>query len=178
MAAGGAGAAIGENSKSWRLVERTQRGGSNLSRRIPTGAGDVGYIEGKNIELVNRFADRHYDRFDALVADLIAAKVDVIFTGTTAAVLAAKKATTTIPVVFSVSSDPVALHIVDSLAHPGGNLTGISPMFTDLTGKHLEILKDCLPGLSSAVLLNNPTSPFAGILADNAQTAARAANIK
>ena len=77
-----------------------------------------------------------------------------------------------------VAPDPVALHIVDSLAHPGANLTGISPMFTDLTGKHLEILKDCLPGLSSAVLLNNPTSPFAGILADNAQTAARAANIK
>jgi len=115
---------------------------------------------------------------DALVADLIAAKVDVIFTSTTDGALAAKRATTTIPVVFSVAPDPVALHIVDSLAHPGGNLTGISPMFTDLTGKHLEILKDCLPGLSSAVLLNNPNSPFAGILAGNAQTAARAANIK
>jgi len=142
------------------------------------GLKDLDYIEGKNIELLNRLADEHYDRFDALATDLVEAKVDVIVAVVTSSVLAAKKATTTIPIVFIGPSDPVGLHLVDSLAHPGGNLTGLSTMFTDLTGKHLEILKDCLHDLSSVALVNNPSSAVALAFADNAQAASRAANVK
>jgi putative tryptophan/tyrosine transport system substrate-binding protein len=94
----------------------------------------LGYIEGKNIELLNRFADEHYDRFDALAKELVEAKVDVIVATIAASAFAAKRATATIPVVFVLVPDPVGRRVVDSLAHPGGNLTGLDPMFTDLTG--------------------------------------------
>src|SRR5262249_30542522 len=90
----------------------------------------------------------------------------------------AKRATTTIPVVFVVAGDPVSSpHLVDSLAHPGGNLTGLSTMFTELTGKHLELLKDCLPSLSSAVLLYNPNSLAARLVVSDAQSPSRSLNI-
>ena len=111
---------------------------------VRQGLNELGYVEGKNIEVLNRFADEHYERFDAIAAELVEAKVDVIVASSTAGTLAAKKATTTIPIVFVSAPDPVAQHFVDSLGHPGGNLTGLSPMYTDLVGKHLEILKDCL----------------------------------
>ena len=101
------------------------------------GLNDLGYVEGKNIVLLNRFAAEHYDRFDA--PELVEAKVDVIVAITFPSALAAKKATTTIPVVLIGAADPVGLHIVDSLAHPGGNITGLSGMFTELTAKHLQI---------------------------------------
>jgi putative ABC transport system substrate-binding protein len=136
----------------------------------------LGYIEGKNIELLNRFADEHYDRFDALAKELVEAKVDIIVAVVISSVIAAQKATSTIPIIFIGASDPVALHFLDSLAHPNGNLTGVSAMFTDLTGKHLEILKDCLLGLSSVVLLNNPNSRVSSTLTDNAKVASRVAN--
>src|SRR5262245_40315063 len=119
------------------------------------GLSDVGYVEGKNVELLNRFADEHYERFDGLAKELIEAKVDIIVAVVGPSALAAKRATTSIPIVFIGAGDPVRQGLVDSLAHPGGNLTGLSPMFIDLTGKHLEILKDCLPNLSSTVLLVN-----------------------
>ena len=147
-------------------------------RALRQGLNDVGYTEGKNIELLNRFADEHYDRFDALATELVKANVDVIVAIIPPSVIAAKKATSTIPIVFIGNADPVGLHLVDSLAHPGGNLTGISGMFTDLTAKHLEILKDFLPGLSSAALVTNPNNPLARVYADNAQIASRAANVK
>jgi putative ABC transport system substrate-binding protein len=142
------------------------------------GLNDLGYIEGKNIELLNRFADEHYDRFDALATELVETKVDVIVAIIPPSVSAAKKATSTIPIVFIGNADPVGLHHVDSLAHPGGNLTGLSAMFTDLTAKQLGILKDSLPGLTSVALLTNPTNPLARAYEDNAQTASRSANIK
>jgi len=142
------------------------------------GLRDVGYIDGKNIELLNRFADEQYDRFDALATELVAAKVDVIVAIVPPSVIAAKKATSTIPIVFIGNADPVGLHHVNSLAHPGGNLTGLSGMFTELTAKQLGILKDALPTLTSVALLTNPSSPLARAYADNAQTASLSANVK
>ena len=116
---------------------------------------ELGYVEGKNIELLNRFADEHYDRFDVLAKDLIDAKVDVILASISPGALAAKRISSTTPVVFVIAPDPVGQHLVDSLARPGGNVTGFSVMATDFIGKNLEILKDCLPA-SSVVLLYNP----------------------
>ena len=138
----------------------------------------LGYIEGKNIEVLNRFAGEHYDRFDALAKDLIDAKVDVIVASTGFAALAAKRATSTIPIVFVAVPDPIGLHLVESLAHPGGNLTGFATMSADLVAKRLELLRDCLPKLSSVVLLHNPKSEVAGLVVGDAQNAARSANIK
>lgn len=97
--------------------------------------------------------------------------------GVGVAALAAKRATATIPVVFVVAGDPVGSHLVGSLAHPGGNLTGLSAMFTELTGKHLELLKDCLHSLSSVVLLYNPNSGVARFVISNAQSASHSLNV-
>jgi ABC-type uncharacterized transport system substrate-binding protein len=120
------------------------------------GLSDLGYIEGKNIELVNRFADEHYDRFDALAAGLVQAKVDVIVASIPPAAAAAKRHTNRIPIVFALAADPVGAHLVDSLAHPGSNVTGLSNVTLDLAAKHLEFLRDCFPKLSAIALLGNP----------------------
>jgi putative tryptophan/tyrosine transport system substrate-binding protein len=115
------------------------------------GLRDIGYIEGRNIELLNRFAAEHYDRFDALAAELVDAKVDVIVGSIPAATLAANRATARIPVVAAYGAEA----LVEDLAHPGGNITGLSSMLFDLASKHLEILKDSLANLSTVALLYN-----------------------
>jgi putative ABC transport system substrate-binding protein len=124
------------------------------------GLNDLGYVEGKTIELVNRFADEHYDRFDALAAELVEAKVGIIVASVPNAALAAKRATTTIPVVLAYGGNYLAQGLAQTLAHPGGNVTGLSAMFPDLAAKHLEILKDCIANLSSAALLFNANAPY------------------
>jgi putative ABC transport system substrate-binding protein len=124
------------------------------------GLNDLGYVEGKTIELVNRFADEHYDRFDALAAELVEAKVGIIVASVPNAALAAKRATTTIPVVLAYGGNYLAQGLAQTLAHPGGNVTGLSAMFPDLAARHLEILKDCIANLSSAALLFNANAPY------------------
>jgi putative ABC transport system substrate-binding protein len=124
------------------------------------GLNDHGYVEGKNIELMNRFADEHYDRFDALAAELVEAKVDVIVASIGLAAIIAKRHTTKIPIVVAYGSDFVARGLAQNLAHPGGNVTGLSGVFVDLAGKHLEILKDAVANLSVVALLFNSTSNF------------------
>jgi putative tryptophan/tyrosine transport system substrate-binding protein len=126
------------------------------------GFAKLGYMEGRNIELVNRFADEHYERFDALANDLVRAKVDVIVASVPLAASAAKRATTTIPIVFATAADPVGTHLVESLAHPGTNVTGMSNATVDLAAKHLELLKDCQIELSGVGLLSNPRAPHSG----------------
>jgi putative ABC transport system substrate-binding protein len=142
------------------------------------GLNDLGYIEGKNIELLNRFADEHYERFDALARELVEAKVDVIIASVSLAALSAKRASSVMPVVFANSPDPIGQRLVDSLAHPGGNVTGFSNMATDLTAKQLELLRDCLPNLSRVMLLNNPGSPTARRVVEDSQAAARSVKVE
>jgi putative ABC transport system substrate-binding protein len=119
------------------------------------GLNDLGYVEGKNIELMNRFADEHYDRFDALVAKLVEAKVDIIVASIGFAAFSAKRATTKIPIVLAYGGDFVAAGLAQSLAHPGGNVTGLSGVFIDLAAKYVEILKDSIANLSVVALLYN-----------------------
>jgi putative ABC transport system substrate-binding protein len=141
------------------------------------GLNDLGYMEGKNIELMNRFADEHYDRFDRLVAELVNANVDIIVASIPPAAFAAKRATTTTPVVLAYGGDYLAQGLAQSLAHPGGNITGLSGMFTDLTAKQLEILKDSIPNLSAVAALLNDANANASQFIPQAQSGAEALRI-
>ena len=117
----------------------------------------LGYVDGKNITFIHRSADTNYDRLPALAEELVRLKVDVIITPGSNDTRAAKNATRTIPIVFlGAGSDPVALGLVDSLARPGGNLTGVSNMASALAGKRLELLKETIPKLSRVAVLWNP----------------------
>ena len=127
------------------------------------GLRDLGWIEGKNIAIEYRFADGKSDRLGPLAAELVRQKVDVIVTAVNTDTLADKNATKTIPVVMASAGDPVAFGLVQSLARPGGNVTGLSQIAPELSGKRLELLKEMVPHLSRVAVLWNPkgiTSPI------------------
>jgi len=123
------------------------------------GLHDLGYVEGQNIILEYRWAENREDQYPALVADLIRLKVDIIFTSSTPAILVAKQATKTIPIVFPVSSDPVSVGIVNSFARPGGNATGLSSMASDLWPKRMELLKEAFPKVTRLAMIWNSSNP-------------------
>ena len=121
------------------------------------GLSETGYVEGTNVAFENRGAEGHYDRLPALAADLVGRKVDVIAAVGNAA-LAAKSATSTIPIVFMGVGNPVAAGLVASLARPGGNLTGFSNLIGELAAKRLELLSDLVPRAGVIALLVNPNN--------------------
>jgi ABC-type uncharacterized transport system substrate-binding protein len=119
----------------------------------------LGYVEGQNLVMEYRAAEGQYERFPALAAELVRLKVDVLLAVITPAALAAKHATTTIPIVMMGIGDPVGSSLVASLDRPGGNVTGLTSVQTDLVGKELEFLKDVLPTVSRVAVLWNPANP-------------------
>jgi putative ABC transport system substrate-binding protein len=123
----------------------------------------LGYVEGRDIVLDYRWAEGNYDRFPALVAELITAGADVIVTAGTPAAFAVKRATTTVPCVMAAVGDPVGTGLVSSLAHPGGNLTGFTSVAPDLEGKRLALLREVMPSLSDVAVLWNPANPLNAI---------------
>jgi len=142
------------------------------------GLAETGYVDGQNVAIEYRRAEGHLDRLPALAADLVARKVDVIVTeGGDASSLAAKNATTTIPIVFHSSSDPVAIGLVASLARPGGNLTGVSTMQVELMPKLLEMLLELVPQARVIGLLVNPDVPYTERIIGHMQEAARAKRV-
>jgi putative tryptophan/tyrosine transport system substrate-binding protein len=130
--------------------------GSAVIRRMLR---DLGYIEGKNMVFEYRSAENNFDRLPALVDELVRLKVDVLVTPTTRGALAAQKATKTIPIVFLQVPDPIAAGLIESLARPGGNITGITDIAAVLAGKRVELLKETIPKLSRVVVLWDPQSP-------------------
>jgi ABC-type uncharacterized transport system substrate-binding protein len=120
------------------------------------GLRDLGWIEGKNISIEYRYAEGRNDLLADLAADLVRLKVDVIVATAPPDALAAQKATKAIPIVVAAAGDPVAFGLVESLARPGGNITGLSQMAPELTGKRLELLKEMVPKLSRVAALSNP----------------------
>jgi putative ABC transport system substrate-binding protein len=142
------------------------------------GLNESGFIEGKNVAIEYRWAEGRYDRMPAMAAELVARKVDLIAAFGPPSARAAKNATSTIPIVFEVGNDAVEAGLVESLARPGGNATGLSILFTQLTPKRLELLCELLPTAATIALLVNPTSPTAAPSIKGAQEAAAAKAVK
>jgi putative tryptophan/tyrosine transport system substrate-binding protein len=134
---------------------------------------DLGYIEGKNVRFEYRYAKGDNERLPELANDLVGLNVDVILTWGTDAVLAAKQATTTIPIVMGVIGDPLGIGIVANLAHPGGNVTGCSLSSAELEAKRLQLLKELVPGLSRVALLFNPTNHYMPLALQSARKGAQ-----
>jgi len=143
------------------------------------GLDETGYVEGQNVTIEYRWAEGSYDRLPALAADLVAHKVDLIVAtaGSTGA-LAAKRATSTIPIVFVVGTDPVELGLVASLNRPGGNLTGVSILVGELMPKRLELLSELVPQARVIALLVNPNNPRAEHTIRNMEEAASAKGVQ
>jgi putative tryptophan/tyrosine transport system substrate-binding protein len=143
------------------------------------GLSETGYVDGQNVAIEYAWAEGNYDRLPGLAADLVNRKVDVLAaTGGTPTIMAAKGATSTIPIVFLGGGDLVADRVVTSLARPGGNLTGISLMAIELNEKRLDLLSEIVPQASVIALLANPNSPSAKRMIGDEQKAARVKGLR
>src|SRR3972149_2659284 len=151
---------------------------ANLVGPFRDGLRDLGYVEGQNIVIEYRWAEGKYERFPALIAELIASKVDVIVTAGTPATQAYQKARTSIPLVMVAGGDPVGTGIVASLNRPGGNITGLTSISPELEGKRLELLREVIPKLSHVAMLWNPVSPFQAIAETEVRAAAKVLRMK
>jgi putative ABC transport system substrate-binding protein len=142
------------------------------------GLKEAGYVPGQNVAMEYRWAEGHYDRLPALAADLIKLDVDLIIAFGPPSAKAAKSATATIPIVFEVGTDAVEAGLINSLARPGGNATGLSILFVQLTAKRLELLCELIPEARNIALLVNPNSPTAEPSIRSASEAARAKGVQ
>jgi putative tryptophan/tyrosine transport system substrate-binding protein len=142
------------------------------------GLRDLGYIEGQNIVIELPYAEGKLDRLPEVAAELVRLKVEVIVTTGTTGALAAKKATSTIPIVMTTGADPVAMGLIASLARPGGNITGLTSVSTDLAGKRLELLKETVPKLTRVGILWNPADPGSAAVLKETETVARALGVQ
>src|SRR5438132_6617334 len=154
---------------------------SSESARIETfrqGLRELGYVEGKNILVEYRYAEGKLDRLPALAAELVRLKVDIIVSGGPQVTRTAKEATGTIPIVMGFDYDPVGNGFVASLARPGGNITGLSTLAPELSGKQLELLKEIVPKLSRVAVLGTSTQPGYAQVLKETELAAGALRVK
>jgi len=180
---------LGSAAVGWPLSGRAQEDGTRIYRlaqlsggtaasRVPlltalmNGMRDLGYVEGKNLIFEQRNAEGRFEHLPTLARELIAWQPDVLFVSTTPAALAAKAATSTVPVVFVSVSDPLGVGLVASLSRPGGNITGITNIGAELAGKRVEILKEIIPSASKVAVLINPEDQNASLQLRSANFAA------
>src|SRR5258708_7171184 len=177
---------LGGTAATWPLAARAQQPlmpvvgwlGSGLAEplliaALHRGLREAGFIDRQNVALEYRWANGEYERLPALAVELVERRVAVIVAGAPPAAHAAKAATSTIPVVFSLGTDPVKTGLVESLNRPGGNLTGITQFSTELEAKRLEILRESVPNANLIALLVNPNFLASKSLVDEVQDAAR-----
>ena len=187
------GGAAAMSSSIWSLAARAQQralpvigllhgespdGFAGMLDAFREGLKQIGFVEGQNVAIEYRWANGQNDRLPALAADLVRRRVAVIATFGTTAPLAAKAATTTIPIVFSTTFDPVQIGLVASLNRPGGNITGISSMAVELSGRLLQLMHELVPGATRFATLFNPTNPVIQIFIAEAQAAARSLGLQ
>jgi putative ABC transport system substrate-binding protein len=183
---------FGGAATTWPLAALAQQGGKKyVIGRFSAGSAtdptidvftrafrELGWVEGENVVFERRYAENRLERLPEMAADLVRLKVDVIVAGATLAPLAAKRATSTIPIVFVGAGDPVGTGLVASLARPGGNVTGTSLMAPDLSGKRLELLKELLPRLTRVAVLWNAAIPNSATAFKEVQEAGRRLGIE
>jgi putative ABC transport system substrate-binding protein len=160
------------------LVPTTKAEWDGLLEQYRLGMRELGYIEGRTVETEYFYADGHFDRLADLAAKLVERKVDLIVTASTPAIIALKKATEKIPVVFAASSDPINTGAVASLARPGGNITGLSLMASDLSAKRLELINALVPRVSRIGVLWDSSNPGMALRVRETRTAAENSQIE
>jgi putative ABC transport system substrate-binding protein len=180
---------LGSAGAAWPLAARAQQAGKLptigiLGPTTPSGQAqevaafvqrlrELGWIEGRNLAIEVRWAQGRPERYAEIAAEFVRLKVDVILTQTTPPAVAAKQATSVIPIVFASAGDPVGSGLVASLARPGGNVTGLSSQAGDTTGKRVELLREVAPGLRRLAILGNVSNPFSVLEIGEVQAAAR-----
>jgi putative ABC transport system substrate-binding protein len=183
---------LGGAAAAWPLAARAQQlklaqigvlvltnaDGQSLTRELRLGLRDLGYSEGQNFVFQLRSSDGDVARLPQLATELVSSQVDVVVATFTPCALAAKQATTTIPIVIAAVADPVGSGLVQSLARPGGNITGFSNMAAETAGKSVEFLRDMLPSLRRVAVLANPVDPFTRPFLEQVHLAGRTAGIE
>lgn len=168
-----------QQPKVWRIgVLASDSSSTRVYEGFRQGMRKLGYAEGKNFIIQWRFADGQYERLPSLAAELVGLKVDVIVAGTTVSVQAAHNATSTIPIVMVAVPDPVGEGFVAMLSRPGGNITGLSNIVTELSAKHLELLRAAVPKLSRVAVLLNPHNPSDYLILEQIHGAAYSSGVK
>ena len=144
---------------------------------LRAGLRELGWIEGRNILIEFRWAEGNYDRLPALAAELVRLNLDVLVTHGSSGALAARKATSTVPIVITAVADMLALGLVESLSRPGGNITGLSFFYAELAAKRLELLKEAIPALTKAAILLNPNNASNPLILGEIKATAKALNV-
>jgi putative ABC transport system substrate-binding protein len=180
---------FGGGLAAWPLVARAQQSGKIwrigfIAHRYEKfydplfqGLRELGYTEGQNLIVERRYAEGRVERFDEFAAEMVRLKVDVIIVVTTPAAFAARKVTTTIPIVHPAAIDPVGTGLIASLAHPGGNITGLAVLNAETSAKRLELLREVVPGLSRGAVLWNAANPANGLAWKETEGAGRALGV-
>jgi putative ABC transport system substrate-binding protein len=151
---------------------------SKEPQQFRRGLQDAGYVEGRDVVIEWRYANGDYARVPELVADLVQSKVDAIVVDSTVTTQVAKRSTSTIPIVMALVADPVGSGLVTNLAHPGGNVTGLSQMTVDLSAKRLQLLKETIPRIARVAVLWNPDTPYHPKVIEDLKAVAPSLSIK